>query len=102
MATESDLHTQANEAPAAPASSYPPPPQRARTNGRPLVIGSFICSLAALAILPIILGPVGAVLGFVGYGRGDRKGLWAGIFGIIATVGGMLLGYAVWHANHSG
>jgi len=40
------------------------------------------------------------VLGFVGYGRGDRKGLWAGIFGIVATFVGLILAAAVLHAHH--
>jgi hypothetical protein len=83
-------------APAAP--DYPPP--QGRPGARPMVIGSVICSVAALIILPIILGPIGAVLGFVGYSRGDRKGLWAGIFGIVATVAGMLIGAAVYHSMH--
>jgi len=65
-----------------------------------LVVGSVICSVVALFFLPIILGPIGAVLGFVGYGRGDRKGLWAGIFGIVATFVGMILAAAVLHAHH--
>ena len=80
-----------------------PPPPPNRPEGKPLVIGSVICSIAALFILPIILGPIGAVLGFVGYGRGERKGLWAGIFGIVATVGGLVLAAAVIHARrHTG
>src|SRR3954465_5049207 len=81
--------------------NYPSPP--ARRSAHPFVVASVICSLAALFVVPIILGPVGAVLGFVGYGRGDRKGLWAGIFGIVATVAtvaGMILAAAVLHARH--
>jgi hypothetical protein len=77
------------------AQNYPPP-----RSAHPFVISSVICSIAALFIVPIILGPIGAVLGFVGYGRGDRKGLWAGIFGIVATVAGMILAAAVLHARH--
>jgi hypothetical protein len=80
------------------AQNYPPPP--ARRSAHPFVVSSVICSIAAIFFLPIILGPIGAVLGFVGYGRGDRKGLWAGIFGIVATVAGMILAAAVLHARH--
>ena len=80
------------------AGAYPPPPSR--RSGHPLVVGSVICSVVALFFLPIILEPIGAVLDFVGYGRGDRKGLWAGIFGIVATIIGMILAAAVLHARH--
>jgi hypothetical protein len=82
------------------AANYPPSPG-AKRGSSGLLIGSLICSAVALLFIPIILGPVGAVLGFVDYGRGDRKGLWAGIFGIVATVVGMVLGYAVFKATHN-
>lgn len=81
-------------------ANYPPPPG-AKRGSSGLFIGSVICSAVALFFIPIIFGPVGAVLGFVDYGRGDRKGLWAGIFGIVATVVGIVLGYAVFKATHN-
>ena len=44
----------------------------------------------------IVLGPIGAVLGFVGYSMGDKPlGLWVGIGAIVATVVGMALGLAL-------
>jgi uncharacterized membrane protein len=61
---------------------------------------SAICAVVAVAFLPIIFGPVGAVFGFVAYGRGDRKGLWAGIASIICTFLGLLIAVLVIHANH--
>jgi hypothetical protein len=82
-----------------PAANYPPPPG-AKSGSSGLFIGSIICSVVGLFFIPVIFGPVGAVLGFVDYGRGDRKGLWAGIFGIVATIVGVVLGYAVFRATH--
>ncbi len=68
----------------------------ARANaGRGFTIGGAICAVAALVILPIIFGPIGAVLGFVGYAKGDRAGLWVGIGAIVATVAGFLIAVAL-------
>jgi hypothetical protein len=73
--------------------AYPEPPVANR--GRSFTIASVVCSVIALIFLPIILGPLGIIFGFVGHARGDRYGKWAGIFGIVATVVGMLLSYIV-------
>jgi hypothetical protein len=81
-------------------ASYPSQQRAPRAGSSGLFIGSIICSVVALLFLPIVFGPVGAVLGFVDYGRGDKKGLWAGIAGIVATAIGMALGYAVYNANN--
>jgi hypothetical protein len=79
------------------AHSAAPVPNTARV----LVIVSFVLDAIALVFLPIVLGPVGAVLGFVGYAQGDKKlGLWAGIAGIAATIIGMILGAVVYNANN--
>ncbi len=54
--------------------------------------------LAALALVfvPIVLGPIGAVLGFVANSEGDKPyGMYVGIAGIVTTVLGMVLGAAV-------
>ncbi|MRJ76622.1 hypothetical protein GEV29_08750 [Aeromicrobium sp. SMF47] len=70
------------------------------SSARTLVIISFVLDAVALIFLPIILGPIGAVLGFVAYSQGEKKlGLWAGIGGIVATIVGMVLGAVV--ANNS-
>lgn len=63
--------------------------------GRGFTVGSFICAAVALLLLPIIFGPIGAVLGFVGYSKGDRAGLWAGIASIVATFLGLVIAAAV-------
>ncbi|KQX72411.1 hypothetical protein [Aeromicrobium sp. Root472D3] len=72
----------------------------ASSTARVLVIVAFVLDAIALVFLPIILGPIGAVLGFVGYSQGEKKlGLWAGIGGIAATIIGMVLGALVYNAS---
>lgn len=63
--------------------------------GRGFVVAGIVCAVAALFVAPILLGPAGAVLGFVGYGKGDRRGLWVGIASIVATVVGIALAAAL-------
>ena len=75
------------------AGAYPPPPETGRGHG--FTIASVVCSVVALVFLPIILGPLGIIFGFVGHSRGERYGKWAGLFGIVATIVGMVLGYIV-------
>ena len=46
--------------------------------------------------MTIVLGPIGAILGFVGYSKGDKPfGLYVGIGAVVATVVGMVLGFVV-------
>jgi amino acid permease len=75
-----------------------PAPTATRSSATGFVIGGLVCAIVALVFLPIIFGPVGAVLGFVGYAKGDKRGLWVGIGAIVATFAGMLIGVAVLHA----
>jgi hypothetical protein len=72
-----------------------PATQTGSKPGRSLSILGAVLAFAALLFLPIVLGPVGAVLGFVGYSKGDKLGMLVGIGAIIATVVGMLLGALV-------
>jgi hypothetical protein len=82
-----------------PSASYPAP--STTSPGRAFTIGGAICAVVAIVFLPIILGPVGAVLGFVGYSKGDKAGLWVGVFAIVATFAGIMLGLAVFHHARS-
>jgi hypothetical protein len=67
-----------------------------RSDGRILTIISFVMGVIALLFVPIIVGPVGAVLGFVGNARGDKPmGMWAGIWCIAATIIGLVLAAVV-------
>jgi hypothetical protein len=73
--------------------AYPPPPEA--KGGQGFTIASVVCSVIALVFLPIVLGPLGIIFGFVGHSRGERHGKWAGLFGIVATVVGLVLSYVV-------
>lgn len=67
--------------------------------GRTLTIVGAVLAVLALVVLPIVLGPVGAVLGFVGYSKGDKPvGLYVGIGGIVTTIVGILIGVAMFQS----
>ncbi|MDX6300214.1 MAG: hypothetical protein QOF53_1428 [Nocardioidaceae bacterium] len=69
------------------------------SDSRILTIVGFVLGVIALFFVPIVLGPVGAVLGFVGMARGDKPlGMWAGISCIVATILGLVLAAVVLHA----
>lgn len=73
-----------------------PQPAGASSNARVFSIVGAVLAAIGLLFLPIILGPIGAVLGFVGYSKGDKPfGLYVGIGAIVATIVGMVLGYVV-------
>ncbi|MGH2703949.1 MAG: hypothetical protein ACRDJ4_02285 [Actinomycetota bacterium] len=79
--------------------AYPPPqPERPTSSAQGFLIGSAVCAVVALFLLPIIFGPAGAVLGFIAYSKGDRRGLWLGIASIVATLLGFAIGFAVMRA----
>ncbi|HEX5560096.1 MAG TPA: hypothetical protein VFX52_00535 [Nocardioidaceae bacterium] len=72
------------------------------SDARILTIISIVLGVVALFFVPIVLGPVGAVLGFVAMARGDRPlGMWAGIWCIVATILGFVLAAAFLHAAGS-
>jgi hypothetical protein len=73
---------------------YPPAPP-VENHGRGFTIASFVLAAISLLFAPIILGPIGAVLGFVGHSKGDRVGKWAGITSIVCTVIGLVLAAVV-------
>lgn len=73
-----------------------------QSTGRTLSIVGIVLGVLAIVILPIILGPIGAILGFLGYRKGDRLGLWAIGVGIAGTVLGMILGAALLASFQSG
>jgi hypothetical protein len=69
------------------------------SHARILTIISFVLGVLAIVFVPIVLGPVGAVLGFVGMARGDKPlGMWAGIWCIVATILGLVLAVVALHA----
>lgn len=74
------------------ASSTRPASNSARTF---TIIGA-VCAVIALFLFPVIFGPIGAVLGFIGYAQGDRPaGLYVGIGGIVAAIAGFAIAAAL-------
>lgn len=62
--------------------------------GRTLSIVAFVLAAVAVFIVPIILGPIAAILGGVAMRKGDSLGRWALAAGIAATIIGMVVGAA--------
>lgn len=80
---------------------YSAPSQTAtKAGGRKFTTIGLVCAVVALVFLPVIFGPIGAVFGFVGYAKGDKRGLWVGIGAIVAAFAGMVIGALVLHAAH--
>jgi hypothetical protein len=77
-------------------------PQSTTANsGRVFTILGLVFGLLAIVFIPILFGPAGIVLGFVGYSKGDRPfGLIVGIGSIITMIGGLILGAVVWNSMH--
>jgi hypothetical protein len=62
-------------------------------SARILSIVGAVLAVVALLFVPIVLGPIGAILGFIAYSKGDKPfGLYVGIGAIVATIIGMALG----------
>ena len=55
----------------------------------------FLCAAVAVFFLPIVLGPVAVVLGFVAHRKGDPLGRWVIGAGVLGTVLGFALGALV-------
>ena len=69
---------------------------RTASQGNGLSIGAMVCGGIALLFFPIILGPIGIILGAVAL---SRKEPWGGIGLAVAGVGmvaGMVLGIIMW------
>lgn len=72
-------------------------PSSVSSSARTMSIIGIVLGVLAVFFLPIILGPIGAVLGFVANSKGDRPlGMYVGIGCIVATVVGMILGAVVY------
>ncbi|MEO9322744.1 hypothetical protein ABFT23_04585 [Nocardioides sp. C4-1] len=72
-------------------------PHSTSSAARTMSIIGIVLGVLAVFVLPIILGPIGAVLGFVANSKGDRPlGMYVGIGCIVATVLGMVLGAVVY------
>ena len=77
--------------PAGPPSPDDGPPRTLAEDARRWTVAGFVFAAIAVVLLPLVFGPLGAGLGFVGHRHGDRLGRWA----VGAAVLGMLLGFWV-------
>ncbi len=59
-------------------------------------IAGLVCGIIAFGVLPVILGPLGIVLGGISWKAGNKLGAAATIVAIVGTVVGMLIGAAMW------
>ncbi len=59
--------------------------------GRGYTVGSFLMAAFAVALLPLLFGPIGVVLGLVGMRKGDPLGRVSALTAAAATVLGLLL-----------
>ena len=64
--------------------------------GGGLATAGLVCGLVAFLFLPIILGPIGIVLGAIAWGQGHPRGRAATIVSIVGTVVGMWFGMVMW------
>lgn len=71
-------------------------------SGRTLTIVGFVLAAIGILVVPIVLGPLGAVLGYLGLRKGDALGKWAIAAGIAATVIGLALSAALMTAITGG
>jgi hypothetical protein len=52
-------------------------------------MAGIICGVLAIVLIPILLGPLGVILGIVGLVKGDRT---VGIAAIVVSILGLVLG----------
>jgi len=84
-----------------PAPEAPEPvaaPLPVGHGGRGFTVAAFVVGGLALVLFPFVLGPLGAIFGFVANSRGDRIGRWAAFLSIATTVLGIALSILVTHS----
>ena len=64
------------------------PPRTIADDARRWTIAGFVFAAVAVVLLPLLFGPLGAGLGFVGHRHGDRLGRWAVAAAIVGMVAG--------------
>lgn len=63
----------------------------AKTAGRGMGITAIVLAIISLFILPVLLGPVSIVLGYLAYSKGQRSlGLWSMVLGALAFLAAVL------------
>lgn len=85
----------------APPEAPPPSNTEATTSGRSVdrgrgyTIAGGILGIAAIFVIPILLGPAGIALGYVGHRKGDPRGRTAMIVAGVGMVLGIILGFVL-------
>ena len=75
-------------------------PAPTQTTGNTLSIIGIVCGVLAVLILPIVFGPAGLVLGFIGRSKGERLSTIAIIVAAVGMVLGLVLGYLILNSNN--
>ena len=70
-------------------------PAATRDAGIALSVAAIVCGAVATLFVPIILGPLGIVLGGVAKARGERLANVALAVAIVGMVAGFVIGYLV-------
>jgi len=73
-----------------PQPSYSPEDRPARGRGRNLAIAGIVSGAVSFLVLPILLGPLGILLGILGLARGERR---LGTIAIVVSVLGLVVGF---------
>ena len=100
----SQKKSRAKEQPTVPTPTVPTPvvetraATRSGTEGDALAKAAIALGVVAFLFLPIILGPIGIVLGAIAWGKGSRLGPTATTIAILGTVVGVIVGMMVWNA----
>ncbi len=73
-----------------PQPSYSPEERPARGRGRNLAITGIVSGAVSFLVIPILFGPLGALLGIIGLVRGERR---LGTIAIVVSVLGLVVGF---------
>lgn len=66
-----------------------------KSAGSGFSVAGIICGAIAFLFLPIVLGPVGLILGAIGKSKGEEKAVIALVVSALGLVIGMILGFLV-------
>lgn len=97
------LHGQSLQT-AAPSQQPPPPPSQPyqysppapSTPGSGYSTAGIICGAIAFLFFPIVLGPVGLILGAVAKSKGEDKAVIALVVSAVGMVVGFIIGAILW------
>ena len=66
-----------------------------KTTGNAFSTAGIICGVISFLFFPIVLGPIGLILGAVAKSKGEERAMTAIIVSAIGLVGGMIFGILV-------